>query len=55
MISNLGWATFLLWGLFDLLIAFYSWFGLLETKGMSLERIANMSGGSVSKDVGRDA
>lgn len=35
-----GWGTFLLWGLFDLLIAAYSWFGLTETRGKTLEEIS---------------
>lgn len=44
MIQHLGWGTFLLWGLFDAVIALYSWFGLLETKNMSLEEIAHSGG-----------
>ena len=55
MISNLGWGTFLLWGLFDFLIALYSWFGLLETQGRSLEQIANSDGGLVRKGLNTDA
>ena len=47
----MGWGTFLLWGLFDLIIAFYSWFGLIETKGKSLEQISHSYGGIVKKDV----
>lgn len=39
MIKNIGWGTFLLWGLFDFVIAFFSWFVLTETKGKSLEEI----------------
>lgn len=39
MINNLGWGTFLLWGLFDFVIAAFSWFVLKETKGKSLEEI----------------
>lgn len=55
MIANLGWGTFLLWGLFDLLIAGYSWFGLIETKGMSLEQITHLDGAAGgTKDVGDD-
>lgn len=49
MIRNLGWGTFLLWGLFDVLIALYSWFGLIETKGKSLEQIAHIDGGTLKK------
>ena len=51
MIKNLGWGTFLLWGLFDFVIAFYSWFGLAETKGRSLEQIARLDGGMVKKSM----
>jgi len=40
MIKTLGWGTFLLWGLFDLVIAGYSWLGLVETQGKSLEEIS---------------
>lgn len=47
MIKNLGWATFLLWGVFGVLIASYSWFGLIETRGKSLEQIAQLDGGIV--------
>ncbi|WPH00806.1 Hypothetical protein R9X50_00363600 [Acrodontium crateriforme] len=39
MIKNMGWGTFLLWGLFDLAIALFSWLVLDETKGRSLEEI----------------
>ncbi|KAF2170887.1 hypothetical protein M409DRAFT_63918 [Zasmidium cellare ATCC 36951] len=35
-----GWGTFLLWGLFDFLVAAYAWFGLTETRGKTLEEIA---------------
>lgn len=41
MISNLGWGTFLLWGIFDTVIAILSFFFLKETKGLSLEAIAH--------------
>jgi hypothetical protein len=53
MIRNLGWGTFLLWGLFDILIALYSWFGLIETKGKSLEQISHLDGGIVRGDVSK--
>ncbi|KAK3069304.1 hypothetical protein LTR53_012460 [Teratosphaeriaceae sp. CCFEE 6253] len=43
MIRNMGWATFLLWGLFDVCIAAFAWFVLTETQGKSLEEIANVS------------
>lgn len=36
-----GWGTFLLWGLFDAVIATISFFFLRETKGLSLETIAH--------------
>ncbi|KAH7020893.1 general substrate transporter [Microdochium trichocladiopsis] len=39
MIRNLGWGTFLLWGVFDLIIAVVSFVYLEETKGLSLEAI----------------
>ena len=41
MITNLGWGTFLLWGLFDLVIALVTFLFLRETKGLSLEEIAH--------------
>ncbi|KAK5167413.1 uncharacterized protein LTR77_007112 [Saxophila tyrrhenica] len=44
MIKHLGWGTFLLWGLFDVVIAAYSWYGLLETQGKSLEEITQSHG-----------
>lgn len=52
MIKNLGWATFLLWGLFDAGIAMYSWWGLVETKNKSLEEIAH-SGQEADQRDGR--
>ncbi|CAK7231296.1 hypothetical protein SBRCBS47491_007881 [Sporothrix bragantina] len=36
-----GWGTFLLWGIFDAVIAVVSFFFLRETKGLSLETIAH--------------
>lgn len=42
-------ATFLLWGLFDVVIALYAWFGLEETRGKSLEQITH-DGGSVEPE-----
>jgi hypothetical protein len=53
MIKTLGWGTFLLWGLFDVLIALYSWFGLIETKGKSLEQIAHVNGGTFKRNDDR--
>lgn len=41
MIRSLGWATFLLWGLFDVAIAALAFVFLQETKGLSLEAIAH--------------
>lgn len=41
MISSLGWGTFLLWGIFDAVIAVLAFIFLKETKGLSLEAIAN--------------
>ncbi|KAI3397448.1 hypothetical protein diail_10779 [Diaporthe ilicicola] len=41
MITNMGWGTFLLWGIFDILVALNSFFFLKETKGLSLETIAH--------------
>lgn len=40
MMTNLGWGTFLLWGVFDVIIAILAFFFLKETKGLSLEAIA---------------
>ncbi|KAK5706667.1 hypothetical protein LTR97_001657 [Elasticomyces elasticus] len=42
MIKDMGWATFLLWGLFDVCIAGFAWFVLTETQGKSLEEITNV-------------
>lgn len=65
MIHNLGWATFLIWGVFDLFIAAYSWFGLAETRGKTLEEISGQLGGEsrnrsvvgsvLSKDLASEA
>ncbi|KAI1100635.1 general substrate transporter [Jackrogersella minutella] len=41
MISSMGWGTFLLWGIFDAVIAILSFAFLRETRGLSLEAIAN--------------
>jgi len=40
MIASLGWGTFLIWGIFNLVIAVSSFFILQETKGKSLEEIS---------------
>lgn len=37
----MGWGTFLLWGIFDAVIAVVAFFFLKETKGLSLETIAH--------------
>lgn len=47
MITNLGWGTFLLWGLFDAVIALLTFLFLKETKGLSLEEIAHNNFGAV--------
>jgi hypothetical protein len=41
MIKNMGWATFLFWGIADLVIALGAWFLLDETRGKSLEEITH--------------
>lgn len=41
MISSMGWGTFLLWGVFDAVIAVLAFVFLKETKGLSLEAIAH--------------
>jgi hypothetical protein len=59
MIANLGWGTFLLWGLFDALIAIGSWWSLRETRGLSLEEIAvedfRRAGEEKKKDIEVDS
>jgi len=49
MIKNLKFATFIFWGLCDFLIAFGVWAFLKETRGLSLEEIADTSDASMSK------
>lgn len=39
MVKNMGWGTFLLWGIFNLVIAVFSFLVLKETRGKSLETI----------------
>lgn len=39
--ANIKWGTFLLWGIFDLVIALGVWFLLTETRGLSLEQITH--------------
>jgi hypothetical protein len=53
MMSSMGWGVFLLWGLFDVVIAVYAYFCLKETKGLSLEKIAHQEFkiGSPREDV----
>ena len=51
MIKNIKWATFLLWGLFDLCIAGFAWFVLTETQGRSLEEITHVDGASTGKSM----
>ncbi|KAM3068313.1 hypothetical protein ACMFMG_009453 [Clarireedia jacksonii] len=48
MIANLGWGTFLLWGVFDAVIAVVAFFFLNETNGLSLEEIAHNDYGRAS-------
>ncbi|GAB7347865.1 hypothetical protein MBLNU459_g5395t1 [Dothideomycetes sp. NU459] len=50
MIRDLGWGTFLLWGIFDLIIGAGSWLLLEETRGLSLEQIAHTVGADSPKD-----
>jgi hypothetical protein len=47
MITNLAWGTFLLWGLFDAVIAIVAFLFLRETKGLSLEEIAHNDFGQI--------
>jgi hypothetical protein len=61
MIESLDWGTFLLWGVFDSAIGLTAFFLLQETKGLSLETIAQQyysnvpasqtAAGPVAKDV----
>ncbi|KAI0026105.1 general substrate transporter [Xylariomycetidae sp. FL0641] len=54
MIDNIGWGTFLLWGIFDVIIAVVSYFFLKETRGLSLEAISHQrfKRGSSRDDLG---
>ena len=38
--DSMKWGTFLLWGVFDVIIAIVAFFFLKETQGLSLEAIA---------------
>ncbi|KAI2628177.1 general substrate transporter [Xylaria nigripes] len=40
MINSIGWGTFLVWGIFDLIVAVTTFLFLKETRGLSLEHIA---------------
>lgn len=40
MLKSMGWGTFLLWGVFDVVIAALTFMFLKETRGLSLEAIA---------------
>ena len=51
MIRNIKWGTFLLWGLFDTVIALFAWTLLTETKGKTLEEIAQGDTYASSKDL----
>ncbi|KIY53412.1 general substrate transporter [Fistulina hepatica ATCC 64428] len=56
MIANMGWGTFLLFGVFDLIIALLSFLFIKETKGFSLEEVQELyTSGSVSSTTGKDA
>ena len=44
----------MLWGLLDVVIAFYAWFGLTGTRGKSLEEIANVNRPTRSKSIDED-
>lgn len=53
MMTSMGWGTFLLWGIFDAVIAVLAFLFLKETRGLSLENIAHQrfKKGSSSDDV----
>jgi len=51
MIDNLKWGTFLLWGVFDLVIAVGVWLFLEETRGLSLEQIAGTATSDAPKQM----
>lgn len=53
MMKSMGWGTFLLWGLFDAIIAIWAFFFLKETRGLSLETIAHQrfAKGSSADDI----
>jgi hypothetical protein len=40
--ASMGWGTFLLFGMFDVLVALFTIFFLKETKGKSLEEIQRL-------------
>ncbi|KAI4726890.1 general substrate transporter [Aureobasidium sp. EXF-10728] len=52
MIKNMGWGTFLFWGIADLVIAAGAWFFLDETRGRSLEDITHTT--DRAKSFGED-
>lgn len=54
MIADIKWGTFLLWGLFDLIIAGGSFFFLRETRGLSLEQITHTATNDTSKPLRGD-
>lgn len=54
MIKNLGWGTFLLWGIFDLVIGVGCWLLLKETRGLSLEQITHTSDSAKLFDQDRE-
>lgn len=54
MISNIKWGTFLLWGIFDLVIAVVCWLCLEETRGLSLEQITHTASHDTAKHLHED-
>ena len=57
MIQDMGWGTFLFWGLADTVIAIGTFLFLKETQGLSLEEIAHNDYGQAGtfKDVESEA
>lgn len=52
--ANIKWGTFLLWGIFDLVIALGVYFLLSETRGLSLEQITHTGIPDTGKPFGED-
>lgn len=53
MMDDMGWGTFLLWGVFDVVIALVVFFYVKETKGLSLEQINQRGAGGDPVDPDR--